>query len=83
MMEAENQIKNADSMRTLLHVLKELGDITASDGYVYKTDYLIPLIGNLKGSNDENLGRVTRTYGLRDKVKYILLRQELDKEFEK
>lgn len=55
-----------------------VGDITAPDGYVYSKDSMIDIVVNLKGSNDENLQRVTNIYGLRDKVKELLLREELN-----
>jgi|GEM_PF-4990158 len=60
------------SIRDLLSGISRLGEIVAPDGYVYKKDELIPLIGNLKGPDDPNLDRVTRTHGLRDKVRELL-----------
>jgi len=72
-----DRIGGANDMRSLLRGLADLGDITAADGYVYKKEYLIPLIGNLKNSEDPDLQRVTRTYGLRDRVKKLLVLREL------
>lgn len=73
-----DRIEGASDMRSLLKNLSELGDITAPDGYVYKKEDFIPTIGNLKDSNDPNLQRVTNTYGLRDKVRKLLVLRELE-----
>lgn len=68
----EDDLKNSWDLRQVMHSIQRFGDITAPDGYVYKADYLIPLIGNLKDSNDPNLQRVTNNYGLRDRVRELL-----------
>lgn len=73
----KSKIQVAHDIRQLTRNLYEVGDITASDGYVYKNDYLINIIVNLKDSKDENLQKVTNIYGLRDKVKILLLQKEL------
>ena len=72
-----SNIQTSYDFRALVQNLNEIGDITTPDGRVYKKDYLIKLITNLKGSEDENLQYVTNTYGLRDKVKKLLLKREL------
>lgn len=74
----KSKISTSFDLRGLTQNLNEIGDIIAPDGYVYKKDYLIDTIVNLKGSNDENLKKVTNIYGLRDKVKELLLRKELN-----
>ncbi len=74
----KSKINTSFDLRGLTQNLNEIGDIVAPDGYVYKKDYLIEIIVNLKGSNDENLKKVTNIYGLRDKVKELLLRKELN-----
>ena len=73
----KSKIQVAHDIKQLTRNLYEVGDITAPDGYVYKNDYLINIIVNLKDSKDENLQKVTNMYGLRDKVKELLLRKEL------
>ncbi len=75
----EMYIKGAFDMRRLYQVLNENGDITAPDGHVYDIKDVIRTISSLTGSDDPNLGRVTRTYGLRNKVKILLLEHELSK----
>lgn len=70
-------IEDSWDLRQLNHSITRHGDVTAKDGYVYKVDYLLSVIGNLKGSSDPELQRVTSTYGLRDKVKRLLLKKEL------
>lgn len=70
-------IEDSWDLRQLNHSIIRHGDVTAKDGYVYKVDYLLSVIGNLKGSSDPELQRVTSTYGLRDKVKRLLLKKEL------
>lgn len=72
-----DRVKNAPDLRNLVNYIAELGDITAPDGYVYKKEDMLGIIGNLKDSNDPNLQKVTRTYGLRDKVKLLLIQREL------
>ena len=72
-----DRIKNSPDLRNLVNYISELGDITASDGYVYKKEDIIRTIGSLKDSNDPELQKLTRTYGLRDKVKLLLLQREL------
>lgn len=69
-------IKYAPDMRNLLIHLGKHENITGSDGYIYKTEELVPIIGNLKDSNDPNLQRITSNYGLRDKVKAFLRMRE-------
>jgi hypothetical protein len=70
-------IQTSHDLRALLQNLNEVGDITGSSGHVYKKEYLIGIISHLKGSNDEEgLQMITNTYGLRDKVKKLLLKKE-------
>lgn len=65
-------IKHSASMRDVMGGLSRFGDITAPDGHVYKNSELIQLIASLSGPEDPNLQKVTRTHGLRDKVREIL-----------
>lgn len=71
-----DRISAAHDLRSLNRFLAELGDITAPDGYVYKNEDILRTIGSLKGSTDPNLQRITNTYGLRDKVRKLLLQEE-------
>jgi len=75
----EVAIKEAYDMRSLITALKQNGDITAADGYVYDINEVVGIITSLENSNDPNLGKVTRTMGLRDRVKLILVKSELSK----
>lgn len=70
-------INGATDMRSLFQAIKDGGDITGSDGHIYKKEDLIRIIRSLKGSEDPNLDLVTRTHNLRNKVKLILLQEEL------
>ena len=72
-----DRISAAHDLRSLNRYLAELGDITAPDGYVYKKEDTLRIIGFLKDSKDPNLQRVTNTYGLRDKVRKLLLQREV------
>lgn len=75
----KSKIKIAHDIRQLTRNLNEIGDIIAPDGYVYKKDFLIQTIVNLTGRNDEKIQQITNIYGLRDKVKEILILEELKK----
>jgi len=71
-------IQTSYDLRALIQNLNDVGDIIGSSGHVYKKEYLIGIISHLKGSDDEEgLQMITNTYGLRDKVKKLLLRKEL------
>ena len=71
-----SSIESATDMRSLMRRLAERGNITAPDGYVYKKEDILNTVGLLKDSRDPNLQRVTNTYGLRDKVRKLLLQRE-------
>jgi hypothetical protein len=66
------------SLRDIMGLIAKHGDITASDGYIYKKEDLLSIVGNLRGSNDPNLQRVTNTYGLRDRVRIALMKSEFE-----
>ena len=73
-----NRIETSHNLRSLVNNIAELGDITSSsDGYVHRKEDIFKIIGNLKDDNDPELQKVTRTYGLRDKVKLLLLKRRL------
>ena len=71
-------ITDADNRRSLLNRLAELGDIKHPDGHVYHVVDMLDIIRRLKGVDDPNLLKVTRTYGLRDKVSFILEKEQLE-----
>lgn len=71
------EINNSYDFRSLMSNLSKLGDIVhPEDGYVYKAEDTLNTIRSLKDSRDPNLERVTNTYGLREKVRKLLLRRE-------
>ncbi|MFH1145919.1 MAG: hypothetical protein V1707_03085 [bacterium] len=61
-----------------------MGDITASDGYVYKKEDLLQKMTAVM-SNKADLNVITRTYGLRKRMDELLqveeLRRKLDKKY--
>ena len=72
-----SKIQTSFDLQALVNNLNEIGDITASDGYVYKKTDLVRTITGLKGSDDKDLQFVTNIYGLRDKVEKLLLKRDL------
>lgn len=74
-------LKVVFSLRDVMGLIARHGDITAPDGYVYKKEDILNIVGNLHGSDDPNLQRVTNTYGLRDRIKAILVKSEIESRY--
>ncbi len=72
-----SRIESATDIQSLMRRLAEGGDITRADGYVYKKEDTLGIIGSIKDSKDLNLQRITNTHGLRDKVRKLLLQREI------
>lgn len=73
----EAEISAIKSIEELQSYIKNIGSITAADGYVYKEKELAELIS---GVSDGKLDvrYITRAYGLRDKVYELISTKELD-----
>jgi hypothetical protein len=74
---------NSPNFRQLVRNLSQLGKgkkIIASDGYVYNLEDQTRNIAMLTGSNDPNLGNITRAFDLRGRVQKILLKKEMGME---
>lgn len=71
----EHIIRRVYDFDTLMSAIDKVGDITGSDGHVYKPDYLKDVIGEVFMGRKQ-LNYVTGTFGLRDKVRSLLEAQQ-------
>ena len=76
--EKRNKIASSKTLRELVDNLNEMGDFTVTNWLTIKKDDLISAITKLHGSKDPNLQKLENVGGLRDKVKELLVRQELE-----
>lgn len=67
----EHTIRRVYDFDSLMKAIDKVGDITGSDGHVYKPDYLKDIIGEVFMGRKQ-LNYVTGTFGLRDKVESLL-----------
>lgn len=74
----KDKIRGEDNFRDLLRRVSEQGDLIAPDGYVYTKKMIIDAINKVSVEGESSLNYVTRTAGLRDKVKELLIKRELD-----
>lgn len=74
---AETIINSAQSFDQLKSGLQELGRIKGSDGNIYSADELCDMVENVKeGTLSVNF--LTRTFGLREKVRFLLEGSDLE-----
>ena len=67
----EVEIGSQGSFEELLTYIKQVGDIKAADGHVYKSQDMLNIIAGVKDGQME-IDRVTRSYGIRAKVYELL-----------
>lgn len=73
----ETEISAINNIDELQGYIKNVGSITASDGYVYRANELAELISGVKDGKLD-IRHITRTHGLRDKVYELISTTELE-----